>query len=121
MQQLIPETPLPPFAVFPGSCIHLQARIARAASLFHLVLLDSLDSRTRHSYHECFLLHRRDAVVDGIAFDGLETCTLDHFDDLLFGHFHFAILDGVGFGEFAAVDICNKNTIYFCLTAKCVL
>ncbi len=32
-------------------------------------------------------LHCGDAVVDGVAFDGVEAGTLDHFDDLLFGHF----------------------------------
>ena len=37
------------------------------------------------------------AVVDGVAFDGFETRTLDHFDDLLFGHFYFAF-GGVGVG-----------------------
>jgi hypothetical protein len=49
-------------------------------------------------------LHCRDAVVVGISFDGLETRAVDHFDDLLFGHFHFASgFDRVAVGEFAAV------------------
>ncbi len=30
------------------------------------------------------------AVVDGVAFDGVEAGTVDHFDDLLFRHFYFA-------------------------------
>jgi hypothetical protein len=28
-------------------------------------------------------------VVDGVAFDGFEAGAVDHFDDLLFGPFHF--------------------------------
>ena len=47
------------------------------------------------------LLH---AVVDGVAFDGVEAGAVDHFDDLLFGHFYFAAgFDGVAVGELAAV------------------
>ena len=42
------------------------------------------------------------AVVDGIAFDGVEAGAVDHFDDLLFGHLHLAFV-GVAVGEFAAV------------------
>jgi hypothetical protein len=47
-------------------------------------------------------LHCRDAVVDGISFDGLGTRAVDHLDDLLFGHFHIALVR-VAVGEFAAV------------------
>jgi hypothetical protein len=46
-------------------------------------------------------LHCRDAIVDGVAFEGFEAGALDHFDDLLFGHFYFAFA-GVAEGEFAA-------------------
>src|SRR4051794_31002672 len=49
----------------------------------------------------CDLLH---SVIDGISFYGLEAGAVDHFDDLLFGHFYFAAgFDGVAVGEFAAV------------------
>ena len=43
-------------------------------------------------------------VIDRIPFHGLEASAVDHFDDLLLGHFDFAAgLDGVAVGEFAAV------------------
>lgn len=49
-------------------------------------------------------LYCRDAVVDGVAFDGLEAGAVDHFDDLLLGHFYFvARFDEVAVGEFAVV------------------
>lgn len=35
-------------------------------------------------------LYCGDAVVDRIPFHGFEAVTLDHFDDLLIGHFDFA-------------------------------
>ena len=48
--------------------------------------------------------NRLHAVVDGVAFDGFEAGAVDHFDDLLFGHFYVAAgFDGVAVGEFAAV------------------
>ena len=56
-----------------------------------------------HSKLSSYLLHR---VIDGVAFDGFEAGALDHFDDLLFGHFYFAPgLDRVGMGELAAVEV----------------
>jgi hypothetical protein len=49
-------------------------------------------------------LHCGDAVVEGVTFDGFEAGAVDHFDDLLFGHFYFAAgLDGVALGQLAAV------------------
>jgi hypothetical protein len=37
-----------------------------------------------------------DAIVDGVAFDRFEAGAVDHFDDLLFGHFYFAAgFDGI--------------------------
>src|SRR5436190_9206911 len=45
-----------------------------------------------------------DSVIDRISFHSVEAGTVDHFDDLLFGHFYFAAgLDGVAVGELAAV------------------
>ena len=44
------------------------------------------------------------AVIDRISFHSFEAGTLDHFDDLLLGHFYFAAgFDGVAVGELAAV------------------
>src|SRR3954453_12822695 len=40
--------------------------------------------------------HAVDTVINGIPFHGLESCALDHLDDLLLGHFDFVTrLDGV--------------------------
>ena len=51
-------------------------------------------------------LHCGDAVVDGVAFDGLEAGSLDHFYDPPFGHFYFAAgSDGVAVGELSAVAV----------------
>ena len=45
-----------------------------------------------------------DSIIHRIPFDGFETGAVDHFDDLLFGHFYFAAgFDGVAVGELAAV------------------
>ena len=45
-----------------------------------------------------------DAIINRISFHGLEAGALDHFDDLLLGHFYFAAgFDGVAVGELAAV------------------
>jgi len=40
-------------------------------------------------------LHCGDAVVDSVSLNGFKSCTLDHVNDLLFGHFYFA----AGFDE----------------------
>ena len=51
-------------------------------------------------------LRRGDPVVHSVSFDGFEAGAVDHFDDLLFGHFYFAAgFDRVAVGEFAAVEI----------------
>lgn len=38
-----------------------------------------------------------DSVVNGVPFNGLEAGSVDHFDDLWFGHFDFAFV-GVAVG-----------------------
>ena len=50
-------------------------------------------------------LHCRDPVINRIPFHGFEASAVDHFDDLLFGQFHFAF-GSVGVGLLAAVNDC---------------
>jgi len=48
-------------------------------------------------------LHYSDAVIDRISLDHLEAGAVDHFDDLVLGHFYFA----AGFDEIALAEFCR--------------
>ena len=53
-----------------------------------------------------------DTIIHGIPFHSLEAGVFDHGDEFLFGHFDLAVFDGVAVGEFAAVIILSKISLY---------
>ncbi len=49
-------------------------------------------------------LHCGDAVVDGVAFDGVEAGAVDHFDDLFLSIYFAAGFDGVAVDDPSATQ-----------------
>ena len=55
--------------------------------------------------HACLRSRFFNTIIHRIPFHGFEAGAVDHFDDLLLGHFDFAArFDGVAVGEFAVGD-----------------